>query len=49
MSGKAPPSPEMTLSGLTESGLSGKIMTPINDHPGFAGRAARPSGGLFRF
>jgi hypothetical protein len=23
--GKAPPSPEMTISGLTESGLSGKI------------------------
>src|SRR5215211_4074138 len=31
--GKTPPSPEMTISGLTEGGLSGKIMTPINDFP----------------
>src|SRR4051812_16575470 len=28
--GKAPPSPEMSISGLTESGLSGRMMTPIN-------------------
>src|SRR3954464_10707400 len=33
MSGKAPPSPEMTLSGLTESGLSGKIISPKIDFP----------------
>src|SRR4051812_38111045 len=31
--GKAPPSPEMTISGLTESGLSGRIMSPNNDLP----------------
>src|SRR4051812_33608900 len=39
----------MTISGLTESGLSGRIISPKNDISGFAGRAARPSGGLFRF
>src|SRR3954447_21338376 len=47
--GKAPPSPEMTISGLTESGLSGKIMTPIRSTPARPDVAARPSGGLFRF
>jgi hypothetical protein len=29
--------------------LSGKIKSPKEIYPGFAGRAARPSGGLFRF
>jgi hypothetical protein len=47
--GKAAPSPEMLISGLTESGMSGKIRSPNLMFPGFAGRAARPSGGLFRF
>ena len=42
MSGKAPPSPEMTIFGLTESGLSGKIMTPINDFPRLC-RTLRPA------
>src|SRR4051794_30194917 len=31
--GKAPPSPEMTISGLTESGLSGRIKSPDLDNP----------------
>src|SRR5215213_9402872 len=31
--GKAPPLPEMTISGLTESGLSGKIISPKIDIP----------------
>jgi len=39
----------MGISGLTESGMSGKIISRQIDIPGFAGRAARPSGGLFRF
>src|SRR5215213_708256 len=30
---KAPPSPEMTISGLTENGLSGKIRSPNHDIP----------------
>ncbi len=47
--GKAPLWPEMTTSGLTESGLSGKIRPLKVIYPGFAGRAARPLGGLFRF
>src|SRR3954469_16168695 len=48
--GKAPPSPEMTISGLTESGLSGKIRSPDTDFsPALPDVAARPSGGLFRF
>src|SRR5215207_7358708 len=40
--GKAPPSPEMTISGLTESGLSGKIMSPNNDIPRLC-RTLRPA------
>ena len=36
--GKAPPSPEMTISGLTESGLSGRISPPRLISPGSAGR-----------
>src|SRR5215216_1639976 len=40
--GKAPPSPEMTLSGLTESGLSGRMMTPIDHHPRLC-RTLRPA------
>src|SRR4051794_38563888 len=40
--GKAPPLPEMTISGLTESGLSGMIKSPKVINPGFAGVAARP-------
>src|SRR3954453_17206197 len=32
----------MTFSGLTESGLSGRIISPKLIDPGFAGRAARP-------
>src|SRR3954453_8679995 len=39
---KAPPSPEMTISGLTESGLSGKIMSPNNDVPRLC-RTLRPA------
>src|SRR5829696_6255694 len=31
--GKAPPSPEMSISGLTESGLSGRIISPKIDLP----------------
>src|SRR5215218_5685144 len=31
--GKAPPLPKMTISGLTESGLSGRIMSLNNDYP----------------
>src|SRR3954449_13493645 len=48
--GKAPPSPEMTISGLTRGRLVGDddVAKQII-FPGFAGRAARPSGGLFRF
>ena len=42
MSGKAPPLPKMTISGLTEGGLSGKIMTPINDFPRLC-RTLRPA------
>src|SRR3954452_1353666 len=50
MSGKAPPLPEMTISGLTESGLSGSIRSPNQNHsPALPDVAARPSGGLFRF
>src|SRR4051812_30438862 len=47
--GKAPPTPEMSLSGLTKSGLSGRIRTPILI-PRFC-RTLRPAplGGLFRF
>src|SRR5215218_9479898 len=48
--GKAPPSPEMTISGLTRGWLVGE--DDVAKHfsfPGFTGRAARPSGGLFRF
>jgi hypothetical protein len=40
--GKAPPSPEMTISGLTESGMSAKIKSPDSDLPGFAGRCGPP-------
>src|SRR3954462_10586937 len=40
--GKAPPSPEMVISGLTESGLSGRMMTPINSFPRLC-RTLRPA------
>src|SRR4051794_15765118 len=40
--GKTPPSPEMTLSGLTEGGLSGKIMSPDIDFPRLC-RTLRPA------
>src|SRR3569833_788257 len=40
--GKAPPSPEMTISGLTKSGLSGRIRTPILLPPALPDVAARP-------
>src|SRR3954462_6155187 len=40
--GKTPPSPEMSISGLTESGLSGRIMSPNLIDPGFAGRCGPP-------
>src|SRR3954447_13455882 len=48
--GKAPPSPEMGISGLTESGLSGRIRSPNLISPRLC-RTLRPapSGGLFRF
>src|SRR3954465_251495 len=42
MSGEAPPSPEMSISGLTESGLSGKIGLLRSDFPGSAGRCGPP-------
>src|SRR3954469_13545912 len=45
--GKTPPSPKMTISGLTGSGFSGKIGGLISDFPGSAGRAARPQAGCF--
>jgi len=47
--GKAPPSPEMTISGLTRGQVVGEYQDANLDFPGSAGRAARPSGGLFRF
>src|SRR4051795_8917164 len=46
--GKAPPSPEMSISGLTESGLSGKIMTPIADFsPALPDVRPAPQAGCF--
>ena len=48
--GKAPPLPEMTISGLTRGQVFGEDrIAQITIFPGSAGRAARPSGGLFRF
>jgi hypothetical protein len=48
--GKAPPSPEMMISGLTRGRLVGDDdVAKQTSIPGFAGRAARPFGGLFRF
>src|SRR3954447_13149213 len=46
--GKAPPLPEMTISGLTESGLSGKIMSPNKDHaPALPDVRPAPQAGCF--
>ena len=47
--GKAPPSPKTTISGLTRGQVFGEDQVGKQDLPGSAGRAARPSGGLFRF
>src|SRR3954447_21075074 len=40
--GKAPPSPEMTISGLTGSGMSGRIISPKIDLPRLC-RTLRPA------
>src|SRR3954454_23062242 len=46
--GKAPPSPEMTISGLTESGLSGKIILPKLIHsPALPDVRPAPQAGCF--
>src|SRR5215207_8728401 len=48
--GKAPPLPEMTISSLTRGQVFGEDdVAEQFIFPGSAGRAARPSGGLFRF
>src|SRR3954467_2754738 len=48
--GKAPPSPEIVIFGLTRGGLSGKIgLLDLDFPPALPDVAARPSGGLFRF
>jgi hypothetical protein len=48
MSGKAPPSPEMSISGLTESGLSGKIISPkIDFSPALPDVRPAPQAGCF--
>jgi hypothetical protein len=48
--GKAPPSPEMTLSGLTRGQFVGEYLSAKKDSsPALPDVAARPSGGLFRF
>src|SRR3954451_20800233 len=46
--GKAPPSPEMTISGLTESGLSGRIILPKLIHsPALPDVRPAPQAGCF--
>ncbi len=46
--GKAPPSPEMTLSGLTDSGLSGRMMTAIySSSPALPDVRPAPQAGCF--
>src|SRR3954452_12262336 len=48
--GKAPPSPEMTISGLTRGRLVGDDDDAnLSSSPALPDVAARPSGGLFRF
>jgi hypothetical protein len=48
--GKAPPPPEMTISGLTRGRLVGEDqIAKSNLSPALPDVAARPSGGLFRF
>jgi hypothetical protein len=40
----------MSISGLTRGRLVGEDdVAKLHHFPGFAGRAARPKGGLFRF
>src|SRR5215207_547620 len=46
--GKAPPLPEMTISGLTESGLSGRIISPRLIHsPALPDVRPAPQAGCF--
>src|SRR3954466_5131648 len=48
--GKAPPSPEMTLSSLTRGQVFGEDQdADLDFSPALPDGAARPSGGLFRF
>src|SRR5215212_3621169 len=46
--GKAPPLPEMTISGLTESGLSGRMMSPnFSSSPALPDVRPAPQAGCF--